>query len=543
MKDIAGEIVDKFKNELNRNFNALAFETLQPMMYLLKREQSLTDFINPLKRLLPKEKNIPRISQRLLVDILMTNSDRFLCRRLTSLLSKRNPVPMLQPPNDTRNQHYRFMSSITHIWDCDRPILFSIGIGKCKGKTALLNALFESSFEQSLNDKYFRGTIDLDFGYHFVERRSVNIADAHGDISIKTINQISMLFSGFLVHVESKHLCSNTSDVINYLKSFHAKSYMLLLIRDVDDENDEAIISAVQDVHSACSYCQTYLLPNVADKSTDESKEKIDELREKIFREAVKLHRQDEKSIQQHLEKLMDNVQQKIVEGDKIYVDRIRQFLINGKECYYPLYSLFTRMCQKRLQLAKMDPYEKNFEGEELYKLHRELFEVDAEFKRKQQMGSQAYGSGFELFLQLLEKPESRLSNLNLLFMELKRERENTAKVERDMPFNFQLSLEIHWRNAVLGWAYSSKVEQEILVNTYQEYMIEGNPFEIVDGDNFEMQGNFLKEVFKLFSKKKFFIVSIIGQQNSGKSTLLNFLFGTSFDVRDGRCTKGKLSF
>ena len=82
-----------------------------------------------------------------------------------------------------------------------------------------------------------------------------------------------------------------------------------------------------------------------------------------------------------------------------------------------------------------------------------------------------------------------------------------------------------------------------MLINAYRDYIVEGHPFEIIDGDNIEMQGNFLTKVFQLFPNKKFFVISVVGPQNSGKSTLLNFLFGTSFQARDGRCTKGKIIF
>ena len=33
--------------------------------------------------------------------------------------------------------------------------------------------------------------------------------------------------------------------------------------------------------------------------------------------------------------------------------------------------------------------------------------------------------------------------------------------------------------------------------------------------------------------------MTVIGPQSSGKSTLLNYLFGTKFNARAGRCTKG----
>lgn len=34
-------------------------------------------------------------------------------------------------------------------------------------------------------------------------------------------------------------------------------------------------------------------------------------------------------------------------------------------------------------------------------------------------------------------------------------------------------------------------------------------------------------------------VISILGPQSSGKSTVLNFLFGCNFKASEGRCTKG----
>lgn len=65
--------------------------------------------------------------------------------------------------------------------------------------------------------------------------------------------------------------------------------------------------------------------------------------------------------------------------------------------------------------------------------------------------------------------------------------------------------------------------------------------FEIIDGENFYFPKQFLKDIFdsELFHQKKICVISIIGPQNSGKSTLLNYLLGCDFKVSDGRCTKG----
>ena len=47
-----------------------------------------------------------------------------------------------------------------------------------------------------------------------------------------------------------------------------------------------------------------------------------------------------------------------------------------------------------------------------------------------------------------------------------------------------------------------------------------------------------MKDVFKCLNERCL-VLSIIGPQSSGKSTLLNFLFGCDFATSEGRCTRG----
>lgn len=69
----------------------------------------------------------------------------------------------------------------------------------------------------------------------------------------------------------------------------------------------------------------------------------------------------------------------------------------------------------------------------------------------------------------------------------------------------------------------------------------QGQPFEIIDGNNLK----FVRGVFdKLFNVDKegneeVLVVSVIGPQSSGKSLLLNTLFGAQFMSSAGRCTRG----
>jgi ABC-type lipoprotein export system ATPase subunit len=47
-----------------------------------------------------------------------------------------------------------------------------------------------------------------------------------------------------------------------------------------------------------------------------------------------------------------------------------------------------------------------------------------------------------------------------------------------------------------------------------------------------------MKELFEL-REDRAIVLTIMGPQSSGKSTLLNFLFGCDFATSEGRCTRG----
>lgn len=71
-----------------------------------------------------------------------------------------------------------------------------------------------------------------------------------------------------------------------------------------------------------------------------------------------------------------------------------------------------------------------------------------------------------------------------------------------------------------------------------------GHPFEIMDGDAANVPQKWVAAVLKevqniVGSKTKIVTVSVLGIQSSGKSTLLNTMFGLEFSVSAGRCTRG----
>uniref|UniRef100_A0A8C6QJC4 VLIG-type G domain-containing protein n=1 Tax=Nannospalax galili TaxID=1026970 RepID=A0A8C6QJC4_NANGA len=75
------------------------------------------------------------------------------------------------------------------------------------------------------------------------------------------------------------------------------------------------------------------------------------------------------------------------------------------------------------------------------------------------------------------------------------------------------------------------------------DLMIAGVPIELMDGDASYVPLKWMAAVFDKISEKlgdkRLFVLSVLGLQSSGKSTLLNALFGLQFTVSAGRCTRG----
>ncbi|XP_028330762.1 up-regulator of cell proliferation-like [Gouania willdenowi] len=76
------------------------------------------------------------------------------------------------------------------------------------------------------------------------------------------------------------------------------------------------------------------------------------------------------------------------------------------------------------------------------------------------------------------------------------------------------------------------------------QLLLDGFPLELVDGDasNIPLQwvSDVLSQLNKMVSpKNKILVVTVLGVQSTGKSTLLNTMFGVQFAVSSGRCTRG----
>ncbi|XP_068099982.1 interferon-induced very large GTPase 1-like isoform X1 [Hyperolius riggenbachi] len=76
------------------------------------------------------------------------------------------------------------------------------------------------------------------------------------------------------------------------------------------------------------------------------------------------------------------------------------------------------------------------------------------------------------------------------------------------------------------------------------DLLIDGFPLELIDGDVSNIPLQWITDVLTQLNKKtggkyRMRVITVLGVQSTGKSTLLNTMFGLQFPVSSGRCTRG----
>ena len=91
----------------------------------------------------------------------------------------------------------------------------------------------------------------------------------------------------------------------------------------------------------------------------------------------------------------------------------------------------------------------------------------------------------------------------------------------------------------------SSRYKEQLsrLPKVAAELLLDGYPLELMDGDAAHVPVKWVQAVISEVNKKlndpRMFVLSVLGLQSTGKSTMLNTVFGLTFSTSAGRCTRG----
>uniref|UniRef100_A0A8C4S9Q8 Interferon-induced very large GTPase 1-like n=1 Tax=Erpetoichthys calabaricus TaxID=27687 RepID=A0A8C4S9Q8_ERPCA len=159
-----------------------------------------------------------------------------------------------------------------------------------------------------------------------------------------------------------------------------------------------------------------------------------------------------------------------------------------------------------------------------------------------------------DLTSRKLQSLNEKHSELCAKMEEQKQKRQNTDIIEKEIEVSSgrlaasTLGLEHLLRE--VGQIYetlaSQHMKNEMFLSLPQlaaDLMISGHPIELMDGDASHVAitwvSSVLEQVIAKLGDKRVFVLSVLGIQSTGKSTLLNAMFGLQFAVSAGRCTRG----
>ncbi|CAD8111286.1 unnamed protein product [Paramecium sonneborni] len=150
------------------------------------------------------------------------------------------------------------------------------------------------------------------------------------------------------------------------------------------------------------------------------------------------------------------------------------------------------------------------------------------------------------------EQSEQYEKEINELNAEIKKKNEELKNEQKKIQER-SIGIELFWREVIALNTKSINLKKKLnTVDIVYELIKKGEPFEFLDGDQLKIDQKFLQQLTDKFSKsgqesdkqsnsgeEKVLVLSILGPQSSGKSLILNKIFGCHFWTSVGRCTKG----
>ncbi|KAI4875882.1 hypothetical protein NFI96_009455 [Prochilodus magdalenae] len=126
-----------------------------------------------------------------------------------------------------------------------------------------------------------------------------------------------------------------------------------------------------------------------------------------------------------------------------------------------------------------------------------------------------------------------------------RKDRDSIAKIDQQL-LDSSLGLEHYMRE--LGHIYEASLRSgerlDKLPTVAAELLRAGFPLELLDGEASNIPEKWVRDVLMELHKmvgqnSRLLVLTVLGVQSTGKSTLLNTMFGVQFAVSSGRCTRG----
>ena len=502
-----------------------------------------------------------------LFQLVFQNSETHLKAILVHNFSFCNPIQFYYPLiRDYSDDELTEFALCRELWYSITPhnAVMSFGIGDAAndpiGKSTLLDLIFKLNFVTNNNcDSCFhRSAIDLRLTKNFFAGIECEpyytdwaFFDFHGPTNERMVNLLLTQINIVIIHILQSNMINGFNNIQKQIQSLNLKDKKVyIFIRDVlKDENVSISLDPIYYQHT---------VPNLSKCKKDI---KVISILKEIGVEIILQSANIEKFRSKNLVKILENYDTKhfVVFQEEYFVSRINSIVESNQDQslsyrflnYYPI---FIDLMKKKYQiLGENDQIIIEHLSQDCSQcfddLNQEKIPLDVN----------------NIFQEIISHPDAVLilwklaQEFQILTNKIKDE-----SVIREQA-NDKYSIEILWREAILNHKYSfqeclhKKIEYtEKLGKNLSKIVKTGEPFELIDGDNLVFFSKELNSMLRYFHVeqttfvKQFntnnpdnkiteapLVVSIIGKQSSGKSTLLNYVFGCNFITSAGRCTRG----
>eukprot|EP00347_Sterkiella_histriomuscorum_P007511 403348639 len=458
-----------------------------------------------------------------------------------------------------------------------------------QGTDKFINKLFLKNFE-SVNKKYSNyGTIEIQFDYNFSTPQYIPVANCNGPLSIGNLKKVQSIFNVFILHI-NQSIQQGLEYLSQFLEVIQNNQIMEKLIIIIDHNNSQEITEFTEEKHNQTLIYKFKVHPyNQMDESMQknlchEILNKIKNFQMKKSEQYITNMNERLATIQTFSEMLKFNT----IQNDDVNThltninSMIQTILKNHKQLhsqdFLPMNYLFQQSCElnysihfdndlDRATIKQKDDQrciiQDQMKSQKESPILKDLVQI---IKSKNTLGSfmiiHKIIKGFlddqlkeiqaqrEEMRDQIKKMEQQQKNPNnnddTQMMEKLKSLQIQEKALTQQMGNQSFSYEFIIRELYLLSQYieDKKGSKDKYLKDYRnlcsQLLNNTEAFEIIDGNNLA----FVEGVYdKYYSKNRddgdIFVISVIGPQSSGKSLLLNFLFGTQFQSAQGRCTKG----
>ncbi len=470
-------------------------------------------------------------------------------RLVAYLIGSGIPIPYIFHDRPFLNQWVLFHRNFSFI-NPKTPVLMNVGSLSCCGKSTLMNKIFRCDFDDESRPNPFH-TNSVEFLPSSTNYpRIAHLIDVHGGLTHPD-NHAKLLVSIFpsaviLFHIlefelENPH---RLKTILSQCKNIFPNNRIIFVIRDISSDINIDLVA--ERLESNSTHILT--IPRIMNGALFDHR--LDLMKDKLFSHL-------KNSAQEYSSQIIDDPKVRVVtfsDSESIMINEITNCLSSiDDNC-----SMFKQVCRVSSVLLDIYKLKHKFisKRREDYFHRNELIseeERDISLLQSQLTPSIVKHPLIDLFLSSDYEIFSLILNkwYDYHFVPMA-EKRKSLKSQIKTKSSSNIEDTIISVNAVIQEVvqiyirgYLTSDEKMRALEIVYKQITSGQSVELINGDILEIPTMFLTDLFSYIKKNHSsyyqnpYVVGIIGPQSSGKSTLLNIMFGAKFLTKADRCTKG----